>query len=321
MDRLDYFNFIERKLGELGYRIETRGSLNLLELHLHSEDFYQHFINLLFDWKLENLNIVQQNTPGIDLVDSKNKIVAQVSATATKQKIESALTKDLSRYKDYSFKFISISKNAEDLRTKTFTNPHNLIFLPTKDIFDIKSLLASIKGMPVEKMKEVYDFLKEELKSEPDPEKMESNIANIIKVLSKEDWSHGASSFETVPYDIEDKITYNQLDKARNLIDDYKIHYFRIDQIYSDFDRLGMNKSISILSGIRMEYLALGTIGTPDQRFFEVIEKVTQRILASSNYTPIPDEELSLCVQILVVDAFIRCKIFKNPLGNADARS
>lgn len=321
MNRPKYFEFIESKLSLLAYRIEIHGGLNLLDLHLHSEDFYLHFINLLFDWGLKNLNTVEQNTPGIDLVGTTKKIVAQVSATATKQKIESALAKDLSSYTGYSFKFISICKDAKGLRTKTFRNPHNLNFSPTEDIFDIKSLLAIIKSMPVEKMEEVYKFLKRELKSEPDPEKVESNLATIIKVLSKQDWSHGASSFETVPYDIETKISYNQLDKARGLIDEYKIHYLRIDKIYLDFDRQGANKSLSILNGIRTEYLALCTINAPDQCFFKVIEKVTERLRASANYTPIPEEELLLCVQILVVDAFIRCKIFKNPLGNIDARS
>ena len=321
MNRFEYYNFIERKLNELAFRIEMRGRLNLLELNLHSEDFYQYFINLLFDWDLKNLNAVQQNTPGIDLVDKKNKVVAQVSATATKQKIESALGKDLSVYKDYSFKFISISKDAEGLRTKKFKNPHGLRFLPTEDIYDIKSILAFIKNMPVNKMKDVYEFLKRELKSEPDPEKVESNLTNIIGILSKEDWNQRALSFETIPYDIEAKISYNQLDTARVIIDDYKIHYHRIEKIYSDFDKQGVNKSISILNGIRKEYLALGAEVSPDQCFFKIIEKVVQKIQGNANYTPIPEEELELCVQILVVDAFIRCKIFKNPLGNNDARS
>lgn len=319
MNRPDYFRFIESKLSQLGYSIETNGGLNLLDLHLHSEDFYLHFINLLFDWELKNLNAIKQNTAGIDLVDTTNKIVASVSATATKQKVESGLAKDLSNYKGYSFKFISISKDAKDLRTKTFRNPYNLNFSPADDIFDIKSLLRIIKSMPIEKMEEVYNFLKRELKSEPDPEKVESNLATIIKVLSKQDWRQGSSSFETVPYDIEEKISYNQLDRARDLIDEYKIHYLRIDKIYSEFDRQGTNKSLSILDGIRADYLAICKIYSPDECFFKVIETLTERLRASANYTPIPEEELSLYVGILVVDAFIRCKIFKNPLGNIDA--
>ncbi|MCI5163690.1 MAG: hypothetical protein D3917_17080, partial [Candidatus Electrothrix sp. AX5] len=121
--------------------------------------------------------------------------------------------------------------------------------------------------------------------------------------------------FEIIPYDIEIKISYNQLEKAEVLIDDYKVHYHRIDKVYSEFDKQGVNKSISILNGIRTEYLALGKNLSPDHCFFSIFDKVIHKIRDSANYTAIPDEELMLCVQILVVDAFIRCKIFKNPSG------
>ncbi|MEN6432887.1 MAG: ABC-three component system protein [Smithella sp.] len=321
MNRSKYFDFIEEKLSLLAYRLETRGHLNILDLNIHSENFYLHFLKVLFGWELQNINAVHQNAEGVDLVDNKNKIIIQVSATATKHKIESALTKDLSNYKGYSFKFISISKDAKDLRTKIFLNPHNLTFSPAMDIYDISSLLKIILGLDIDRQKEVHDFLKKELKSEPDPDKVESNLTTIIKILSKEDWRQGASDFEIIPYDIEAKISYNQLGKARIYIDEYKIHYHRIDKIYSDFDRLGSNKSLSILNGIRTEYVNLCAVGSPDQCFSLIIEKVVQKIMASANYMPIPEDELMLCVQILVVDSFIRCKIFKNPLGNTYAHT
>ncbi len=233
MNRSGYFNFIESKLSVLATSLEIRGGLNILDIHLHSENFYLHFFKVLFGWELQNLNIVHQNAAGVDLVDTTKRIVVQVSATATKQKIESALAKDLSTYKGYSFKFISISKDAKNLRTKTFSNPHNLTFSPAEDIFDVPSLLKFINVQGIEKQKEVYAFLKKELKSEPDPEIIESNLATIIKILAKEDWVRRVSGFETVPYDIEAKISYNQLVSARVLIDDYKIHYTRIDKIYA----------------------------------------------------------------------------------------
>ena len=321
MNRQMYFNSIERHLSFLANRIEIRGGLNILDLNLHSENFYVHFLNKLFGWDLENLNTVRQNVEGVDLVDETNKIIAQVSATATKQKIESALAKDLSIYKGYSFKFISISKDTNNLRTKTFVNPHNLVFSPAEDIFDIPSLLRVIVVMSIDRQKDIYEFLKRELTIEPDQEKVESNLTTIITVLSKEDWNQGVPPFTTIPYDIEAKISYNQLDTARAYIDEYKIHYHRIKKIYSNFDREGANKSLSILNGIRGEYIALGKVGSPDQLFSLIIERVVQKIRASANYTPIPEEELRLCVEILVVDSFIRCKIFKNPVGNTNARS
>lgn len=321
MNRSNYFDLIEERLSFLAYRIEVRGGLNILDLHLHSENFYLHFLNLLFDWKLQNLNIERQNAAGIDLIDAARSIIVQVSATATKQKIESALAKNLSIYRDYSFKFISICKDANELRTKTFTNPWNLRFSPAADIFDVQSLLKLISTMTIDRQKEVWEFLKSELKREPDPEKVEYNLTAIIKILSAENWSQNAPAFETVPYDIEAKISYNQLDTARDSIDNYKIHYSRIDKIYSNFDKQGVNKSLSILNGIHTEYATLGSVGSPDQRFFVIIEKVVEKIRGSANYTPIPEDELKLCVQILVVDAFIRCKIFKNPTRDTNAYS
>jgi hypothetical protein len=319
MNRANYFDFIQSKLTALANNLEARGALNILDQHLHSENFYLHFCNLLFGWELQNLNTVNQNAAAIDLVDKKNKIVVQVSSTATKQKIESALTKDLSAYSGYSFKFISISKDAGELRSKTFRNPHGLTFDPATNIFDIILLLRTINVLKIEQLKEVYDFIKKELKTEPDPLKMDSNLTTIIDILSKENWNQSPSSYQSVPFEIENKISFNQLDKAKTLLEDYKIHYYRIDKIYTEFDKQGANKSLSILNGIRDEYLAIEGKSTPDQCFFLIIKNVSQKIIASANFKPMPIEELDLCVGILVVDAFIRCKVFKNPIGNNHA--
>lgn len=138
MDRLNAFNYIEGKLSILRYRIETRGVLNLLDLHLHMETFYLNFCNELFGWQLVNLNTSSQNAVAIDLIDHSNKIMIQVSATATKQKVESALASVPENLSGYRFKFISISKDASSLRNKKFENPNSLQFDPLTDILDKK---------------------------------------------------------------------------------------------------------------------------------------------------------------------------------------
>lgn len=51
--------------------------------------------NLLFDFELINMNKFRQNVEKIDLVDSKNKVIVQVSATCSKQKIEDSLSKNI----------------------------------------------------------------------------------------------------------------------------------------------------------------------------------------------------------------------------------
>jgi hypothetical protein len=114
-------------------------------------------------------------------------------------------------------------------------------------------------------------------------------------------------------FEIDRKISHNNLNAAKIIIDDYSVHYGRVDKIYTEFDSQGSNKSGFVLSTIRQEYAKNKGILSDDQLFFKVIINVQEKVLKSSNYTLIPFDELELCINILVVDAFIRCKIFENP--------
>ena len=75
MNRSQYFNYIEDKLSCLAASITSRGRLNLLDLHIHSENFYRDLLNILFDWELENLTETEQKIAAIDLIDYKNKLL------------------------------------------------------------------------------------------------------------------------------------------------------------------------------------------------------------------------------------------------------
>jgi hypothetical protein len=314
VNRPNYFNVIEERLSLLALRITNRGKLNILDYHGHSENFYQYFLREVYDWAVINENENKQNVEAIDLIDHTNQFVIQVSSTASKQKIESSLEKDLIKnYKAYTFKFISIAKDAADLRKETFKNPHGINFNPLSDIIDIKSILSAVRAFDIDKQKEVYEFIKKELTPEIDPVKLDSNLATVINILSKEDWDKSDPISEINTFEIDRKISHNNLNAAKYIIEDYMIHYGRVDKIYTEFDSQGSNKSKSVLSTIRLEYAKLKSNLTDDQLFFEIIPKVQDKVLNSSNYTSIPFDELELCVNILVVDAFIRCKIFENP--------
>lgn len=321
MNRSRHINFIIRKLSALAAEIGLRGQLNLLDLHLHSENFYAHLFNELFGWRLLNINTLTPNAEAIDLVDHTNKIIVQVSATATKGKVESALAKDLSPYSGYTFKFISISKDAGALRSKIFANPHHLSFDPQTDIHDLASILRWINGLPVDDQIQIATLIKKELVAEVDPIKLESNLAALINILAKEDWNRDDPSLETIPFDIDKKIDHNKLKAARDIIDDYFIHHKRVARIYADYDQEGNNKSLSVLAAIKRDFVTHKVRLSDDDLFFKIIECVTKRVQGGANFASIPEEELELCVNILVVDAFIRCKIFKNPVGYANAAS
>jgi hypothetical protein len=300
-------------LNILGYRIKAKGMLNVLDLHLHSENFYLHFFNLLFDKKLENMNLVQQNVAAIDLIDSHSKLIVQVSSTATKTKIESALTKDLSKYAGNAFNFISISVDAAKLRKKTYKNPHSLIFKPASDIHDIPSLLGVIGALEIERQKACYDFIKAELGSEPDLLKMESELASIIRTVAQENLADVSGHLEVDRFALSAKAEFNKLKNAKTIIDEHKIQHSRVNRIYETFDKSGQNASMAILSSVQRIYLKRKEEMAGDALFLKIIDDVIDRVKESKNHAQMSHEMLELCASVIVVDAFIRCRVFERP--------
>jgi hypothetical protein len=317
MNRSRYFNYIEEKLQVLAYRISQRGKLNILDLNIYSETFFADLFNIVFSFELKNMNVYKQNIEGIDLVDNKNKTIVQVSSTSTKQKIESSLSKNIfKRYVGYRFIFISIAKDATNLRGHSYVNPHGASFSPKDDIVDVGTILNIVLNMSIDKQKEFYDFIKKELGSEIDIFRVDTNLATIINILASENLNGSIDSPEINIFEISRKIEFNDLKTVKDTIDDYKIYYNKLDEKYSEFDREGANKSLSVFQIIRKQYSLLqNEERTSRDVFFSIIDNIIEVIINSKNYIEIPYEELEMCVYILVVDAFIRCKIFKNPEG------
>ena len=162
-----------------------------------------------------------------------------------------------------------------------------------------------------------FDY--EELGNEVDIVKFDSNLATIINILSKEDLNKIDQDIKVNVFEIERKIQYNQLNVTRMIINDYSEHYYtRLDKKYQEFDKQGSNKSYSVLQSIKKSYIEeckKSKDNDSDSIFLQVIENVKNKIIQSANYVKIPVDELELCIDILVVDAFIHCKVFEDPEG------
>ena len=298
----------------LTFRIENRGKLNILDYHIHSENFYRDFFNLLYGWELRNLNEIQQNVEGIDLVDEKHKLIVQISATNTKDKIESSLKKEiLKKYKGYTFKFISIARNADKLKDLPYHIPNGLNFTPKNDIYDVNTLLRKINGSSIEEFEKIWEFIKKELGSIGSNTKISSDLSTIISILAKENLDIITITETVNSFEIEKKIKFNKLNSSRLLIEDYKIYYNLIEKIYSNYDEMGANKSLAVLHTFRKEYIDNMSIYEGDDLYKIISKNIIKKIKNLNCIENISEEELSLCVDILMVDAFIRCKIFENP--------
>jgi hypothetical protein len=319
MNRSHAFDLCEHLLNLLCLRVETRSKLNLLNLNIHCEDFFAQLLNLILGCNLKNTNATQQNAEGVDLVDADRKMILQVSSTATKGKVNSALSKDLDSYNGYNFKFVAIIRDAAHLRKIIYEKPSKISFDPEQDIYDIPALHKLILHMELSKQREIYEFLQRELNLDHGLMLEESNIAEIIRIISNEDLSKTPPNTTIVPFNVDDKIEQNNLKIAANFIDDYAIHHHRVQAIYGQFDLAGRNKSRSVLDSFRAIYLNLSVKINGDDLYFQIIEHIIRRIKASSNYSPLPLDELELYVNIIAVDAFIRCKIFKEPKKKINA--
>ena len=61
---------------------------NFHDIHIASENFFCDLLNILFDYSLVNANKIRKNIAGYDLMDTKSKLLVQVSASARPEKIK-----------------------------------------------------------------------------------------------------------------------------------------------------------------------------------------------------------------------------------------
>ncbi len=315
MERSTYYDYINERLSTYSTAIENNGKLNVLNLHSHFENFYRDFLNLLFESKLKNLNTKEQNAEYFDLACEVTKTVVQVSATCTKAKIQSALSGgDSETFSGYKFYFMSLSKDASPLRADHMTyEKGKLIFDQAENILDVKQIMKLVKDLDIDRMEQAYNLVKKELGPRLDAPNLSSNLTKVVQLLASLDLREENNSLTIDPFQIADKISYNELGAVNDTIKDFAIYFAKMDGIYSDFDNAGVNKSTAVLSAIRKEYTNNKSKYDNINLFRKIKEGVKNKIKTSSNFTEMSDEELDLCVDILVVDAFIRCKIFENP--------
>jgi hypothetical protein len=207
--------------------------------------------------------------------------------------------------------------DAKNLRKNKYVQHESIIFSPANDIIDGKSILRDVLGLDLDSKKEVYDFVQKEINNQQlNIKKVDSVLTSIINILSKENLTLKYASPELNSFQIERKINFNNLVFLTSTINEYSGFYKSLNKKYREFDKVGINKSLAVFTKIREIQDKLICKGEESyDLFFDIIDEVKIYILQSPNFDIIDDEILGLCVNIIVVDAFTRCKIYKNPEG------
>ena len=316
MSRKQYFDYIENALSTLEVSVRNRGKLNLLDLNIHSEIFFANLFNTIFNYNLINANMIKQNQEGIDLIDKNNKVIIQVSSTCNKTKIQNSLHKS-KNYEGYSFKFIAIA-SCDVTKIKNHCFKKGLLnFNPEKDIYEISEILRVIQNLEIDLLEKVYHLIEKELGVEVDIYKIDTNLAKVVGILSKVNLRLVEESKRNNVFEIEEKIEFNNLKEVKDTIQDYAIYSAKLNNIYEEFDKEGINASLSILAEIKNAYVKCKNKykNSPVEIFDNICLSVKQFVINSKNYQKIQEEELNYCIRIIIVDAFLKCKIFENPGG------
>ncbi len=121
----------------------------------------------------------------------------------------------------------------------------------------------------------------------------------------------------------EEKIKYNNVVSYKPVIEEYSIYQGKLNSIYDEIEKQGSSKKDFLLQNIKSLYLKekgkyenIEIIRQNADLIFENIENEIWKILeSSSNLSPsLPIESIKMGILIVMVDAFMRCKILEEPI-------
>ena len=120
-------------------------------------------------------------------------------------------------------------------------------------------------------------------------------------------------------------MNYNSVKTNYSLIQDYKVYQGKINSLYDELERQGSIKKEKLLSNVNQIYAKIkGNYVLDSENSLEIIRLNADSILddvfdelygqlENSNFF---EEDIILGVRLILVDAFIRCKILEEPIEN-----
>ena len=153
------------------------------------------------------------------------------------------------------------------------------------------------------------------------PQLLNQAINAIADLYFADDKGKGSESINS--FEISEKITHNNIKRNKSLIEEYCKYYGKINSLYAELENAGSFKKEKLLRNIKLiytrvkgQYLSDSTdelqlIQSNADNIIEAIEeKLIEGITANQSST---DEDISFSLPMIMVDAFMRCKILEEP--------
>lgn len=313
MERQNLIKSIISSLTWLSTQVSVNNKLNLTDINVHSENFYRDLLNLAFDYKFENINIVESNAAAIDLGDEVNKIAIQVTSTSTLAKTKHTVTKFIEKklYKKYtSLVILNIAAKTKHSVPTVGDENH---YLNTKDdIWDIGDLVKRINNKELSDLKKINNFLNEQLfvqSSDSIPRNVET-ILRLIELISDEEHPAVGSGYIDEPFP-DEKINKRFADHANFL----KEEYYNLHKEYgavlnaveqeSDISQIKIRR-VSQHLRVYSDQVLTDCNGDPKMALNEIVKYFTN-LLAVSGF-----EADTGAAMFYIVKHLIKCNVFPN---------
>ncbi|MCH4171638.1 MAG: SMEK domain-containing protein [Lactobacillus sp.] len=315
-----YFDYIQDTLLSLSTKLKSSTRLNLANGNIFAEPFFGQFLNFLFDWHLESTNNSRANYAAVDLIDDERHILVQVTSRTDKRKIQGTLDKsNLQNFKGYQLWFVIIAESADKLQKASYTNKTEVAFEPKEGILSINTLLARCRDAKTDVLLNLYTLCQKEYGIGVQRPFTMSPLVELLSIIAKAEGDLEPDFRFPKSFDIQKKIDFNRLNELEaQTISEMQLYYPQLTEIYDVFDREGVGsriifqKLISLYQNQKIRY--------PEKVnpiiFLDMVNDLMTYIDQNQGQNALPSlEEQEYYCRVILVDAFIRYKIFENPEG------
>jgi len=153
-----------------------------------------------------------------------------------------------------------------------------------------------------------------------------SLLGEVVCALAEVDLDSSAAERQAMQsFEIQDKIEHNCIKRNRSLFDEQKVLYPKINAVYESLENEGSFKKQNLLRNVRRLYLRVKGRYVEDSRApmdivrahaDDILDDMQDELLAlveGDVGSRASSEDMAFGVSVVMVDAFMRCKILEAP--------
>lgn len=309
-----YLKNVAESLALLSKQVELLNAVNLYDINIIAEDFFVELLNLIFDYKFKNANIIEKNAPAIDLIDEENKISIQVTSDNSSTKIKHTIHEYINNksYEKYD-RLIVLILTSKKKYSKPFDTNNIFIFHKERDILDVKDLVKFIRGLEGEKIRAINNFLERELcdKVYLAKETQANEIDTIIDLIQYISKHKEVKKKIDVEIDPEYKIYKRFKDFTERLISEYTTLYTLYgNAIETINETIGIDEAQNIIIMFYLQDISMQFLDETNDNPIKALNKLVAYF----------EDKLSIngkkydraAIKFYLVNEMIKCRVFPN---------